>query len=506
MKSAYIPAIDGLRALAVIAVMIFHLQGSFLPGGFTGVDIFFVISGYVVARSLAAREPGNFSSYIVAFYRRRILRIFPALITCLVLTSCIVIFFIPQAWLSQSISNTALAAFFGVSNIALAMNTDTYFSPSVEFNPFVHTWSLGVEEQFYILFPVLFYFWLQGKFRPAVVTVGLISLAISAWHSGSNTNLAYYLLTSRFWELAAGAMLYQYHHGKDMAGSRGKANAFAVSGLILIAAGLMFADKASFPLPWGLLPVLGTVALIHGIMVSGEAAIIKPFSLRTMTYIGKLSYSLYLWHWPVYTFFRWSTGLQTAYEMASAVAITIVLGVLSYHFIERGIPKLPFIRNLSPKGTVGWGSGAITLTFVCTFLGFTGQKFLNFSNTNDRYVWYPYYSHQAEVEQGDALKGRTLYVIGDSHAGAYSTMLRMLADETGIKTKIYSSGGCGVSNLREPVLVAENACQEKLAGCVSVIQRFGDEYDVDCGAVTSFSWVELDTGDCEIYCIHQQMP
>ena len=478
MKSRYIPTIDGLRALAVLSVMLFHLDASLLPGGFTGVDIFFVISGYVVARSLVNHSHSQFYSYIVAFYRRRVVRIFPALLFCLIVTTAIVVLFIPQAWLSKSISDTGLAAFLGWSNIALASNSDTYFSPSVEFNPFVHTWSLGVEEQFYVIFPVLFYFYLKGKTRLALAGLAIISFALSVNYSQTDTNSAYYLLTSRFWELAAGAILCQWHASQRFR-EGGHSLAAAVIGLTCIVLGFIFASKSAFPFPWALLPVAGTVIVIHYFVCTTQhGALSRVFSLPVIRYIGKISYSLYLWHWPVYTFFRWSVGLQTPLEWLLAVAITFVMAMFSYHIIEQRLSHAPRIAAMRPASTVGAGLAVILVSFAGATYAFDHQKRLSQSVTSNRYVWYPYYSHSSDVTKGNALADRTIYVIGDSHAGAYATMLRMLADETGINTQIHSQGGCGAVNMREPVMTAQSRCAQKLETWLSDIEKNAGPNDI----------------------------
>lgn len=477
-KQSYIPAIDGLRALAVLSVMIFHLNSNWLPGGFTGVDIFFVISGYVVARSLAGHNHASFSQYIVAFYRRRIVRLFPALLAMLLISSAIVILFIPQAWLSNAINTTGLAAFFGVSNIALALNTETYFSPSVEFNPFVHTWSLGVEEQFYVIFPILFYAWLKQTLKPAVIMLAIASFAASWYYSETNLNASYYLLTSRFWELAAGAMLYQLHSRYNTDNTAATLPA-AILGITLIVAGLMLASKSAFPVPWALLPVVGTVLVLH-YFVRGKAsdAVNQFFSLFPLRYIGKISYSLYLWHWPVYSFFRWSVGLQSITEYVAAFAMTFVPAIASYHLLEQKLSRATPVKNMSAGRTIVAGLAVITLCFTGTYLGFKGQKLVKLSETNDRYEWYPYYSHESALNNNHALQGRTIYVIGDSHAGAYGTMLRMLADETGINAEIHSQGGCGAANMRTPVLVDSNACADQLRSWLEEIRQQANPQDI----------------------------
>ena len=166
----YFKGIDGLRALAVITVMLFHLDKNLLPGGYIGVDVFFVISGFVVTASvlhLKFKSLWDFQSY---FYARRIKRILPALLFCMLATSFAVVLFIPESWLGRSIYDVGAAALLGASNIALMLQKDTYFSPTAEFNPYLHTWSLGVEEQFYLVYPVLMYFVLReaGRHRLAL--------------------------------------------------------------------------------------------------------------------------------------------------------------------------------------------------------------------------------------------------------------------------------------------------------------------------------------------------
>ncbi len=173
------PHVDGLRALAVVAVMIYHLRESWLPGGFSGVDVFFVISGFVVSLSVSHWIGGGIGNFLGRFYARRLQRIVPALLACLVLTSLLSVLLIPRAWLSSSNELTGLYAFFGLSNYYLAFHNETYFSPLAAFNPYMHTWSLGVEEQFYLLFPLLFFAWTRGG-RWRMLSIGLISLACLA--------------------------------------------------------------------------------------------------------------------------------------------------------------------------------------------------------------------------------------------------------------------------------------------------------------------------------------
>jgi peptidoglycan/LPS O-acetylase OafA/YrhL len=162
-SSGYIPEIDSLRAIAVLSVILFHFNPLILPGGFSGVDVFFVISGYVVSSSLAKSQHSHFIGFVLQFYSRRIIRIYPALLACLMIVGVLQTLFVPASWLSQSTNSTALYAFAGLSNFALIWFNDGYFSPRIEFNAFTHTWSLAVEEQFYLLFPFIFFIWIKYK-------------------------------------------------------------------------------------------------------------------------------------------------------------------------------------------------------------------------------------------------------------------------------------------------------------------------------------------------------
>lgn len=180
----YVAGIDGLRAIAVLAVIVFHVDFlRFLPGGFTGVDMFFVISGYVISRSLAQTSGLPLRTFLLEFYQRRLLRILPALLLVLTASVLMSALIIPPVWLSSQNEDTGLAAFVGLSNLVLAWQTDTYFSPKAEFNPYLHTWSLGVEEQFYLLLPTVILLWLRYRENSVIARCLLpaLTLASLAW-------------------------------------------------------------------------------------------------------------------------------------------------------------------------------------------------------------------------------------------------------------------------------------------------------------------------------------
>jgi peptidoglycan/LPS O-acetylase OafA/YrhL len=212
-SSKYRPEIDGLRAFAVVAVIINHFNKDLLPSGYLGVDIFFVISGYVITASLAGRESKNFLDFLTGFYERRIKRLVPALVVFVLVTSVLISFFNPDPGGALEIGWKSL---FGVSNISLYGSSTDYFAQSTELNPFTHTWSLGVEEQFYLLFPFLIWFSGFGQqtakgARNLFFWVGALTIASLIgfiYLYRVNQPAAYFLMPPRFWEMAAGCLLF----------------------------------------------------------------------------------------------------------------------------------------------------------------------------------------------------------------------------------------------------------------------------------------------------------
>ncbi len=177
---AYFAHIDGLRAFAVLAVMLYHLNPTALPGGFVGVDVFFVISGYVVTASLAGHRNESLGAFLGQFYARRLARLVPALATMLVVTTALYVLFVPKAWFNRAAETVGQAAFWGMSNWTLEQQVINYFEPRAELNPFTHTWSLGVEEQFYLVAPLFLFVALGSRFAPrrrSLAVIGILTLA-----------------------------------------------------------------------------------------------------------------------------------------------------------------------------------------------------------------------------------------------------------------------------------------------------------------------------------------
>ena len=490
------PHVDGLRAIAVLAVIAYHLEPAWVPGGFTGVDVFFVISGYVVSASLAGAGGKSLPSFALDFYVRRLRRIAPALVACLLATGVASALFVPHSWLSQTSERTGLMAFIGLSNFVLAASEGDYFSPRTEFNPYAHTWSLGVEEQFYLSFPLLFWGWTRARRgRTASATLigvaGIASLACAAtWASTEAQTAAFYLLPSRFWQLAAGVLLYQWlvreRGSLDSAGHVRASDARATGGwsaasLLLLLAGLVLARPGRTPWPDGVLPVLGTLgvlAALHGSGAGGRDGgwSSRWLSSRPMASIGRVSYSLYLWHWPVFVLFRWTVGLGDWPQQVSALAATSVLAVASYRLVERPLRYARRQRHLPRPLFIALGFGAVLVSGWGFHQIDKRHAALSLSVvTRDAEDWYPAPRRESAVEdcavhfestrQGPRVRwrwrrgacshspagSRRVFVVGDSHALAYAVLLSDHARRTGDEVRLWHRTGCAfVGLLRAP--------------------------------------------------------
>jgi peptidoglycan/LPS O-acetylase OafA/YrhL len=397
----YIPEIDGLRACAVLSVMLCHLNKALMPGGFVGVDVFFVISGYVVTASLSRDASRPLFTMMAQFYARRFLRIIPALIVCLLVTLILTSMFIPNSWLSSTIKNTALSAFFGASNFPL-LAADSYFSPRPEFNPFTHTWSLAIEEQFYVILPIMFYLWAKpgnlgrvGRiiFRYGVPGLCIASFTCFALNNTGDQKFNFYMLPGRFWELGIGAVLFQLQMaGKaDFIAARQK-TLLLITGTLMVGVAAIFADPNAFPFPWSIPAALGSLIFIASVSATSGGPttapiLAKAFRCRPMIFIGRISYSLYLWHWPIYTLFRWTVGLNGILLEATAFGLSFLLAYLSYAIVERPIRRGKWVLE-RPKmlvvvtalavsvvvlriarelvlGRVSWRVTALQVLFLC---------------------------------------------------------------------------------------------------------------------------------------------
>lgn len=334
----YRPDIDGLRAVAVLAVVIFHAFPAILPGGFVGVDFFFVISGYLIG-GILLKSIANGTFSFADFYARRVKRIFPALLT--VLAACYVFgwFGLFADEFEQLGKHIAGGAAF-VSNIVL-LNESGYFDNSAETKPLLHLWSLGVEEQFYFLWPIIL--WAAWKLRANILTVSALLFAVSfamniSMIKGDPVTI-FYSPHTRFWEIIAGAMLAYLSIFKDLQPRFYAANLLSLAGTALVAYGIATISKEnSFPGWFALIPVTAAVLLIS----AGPSAFINKHVLasRPMVWVGLISFPLYLWHWPILSLLRIVEGdTPTAELRAAAVAAAVALAAATFYLIEKPLRR-----------------------------------------------------------------------------------------------------------------------------------------------------------------------
>ncbi|MFS2206242.1 acyltransferase family protein [Variovorax sp. Varisp36] len=453
MHPKYRPDIDGLRAIAVGSVLAYHAFPSLLPGGFIGVDIFFVISGFLITtillQSLAA---GDFSYR--DFYARRIRRIFPALVLVLLATLAFGWYVLLPGEFSQlGKQTTGGAAFF--ANLVF-LGEAGYFDATAETKPLLHLWSLGIEEQFYIFWPLLLGLAWRRRWPMLRVTlaVAVISFLVNVLTVQPHRAAAFYSPLSRAWELMAGGLLAAM---RLQAASNGSAqprpwtkHAQSVVGMGLIVLGLfMTRSTKAFPGWWALLPVLGAVSCI----AAGPNGVLNRYLLsnRVMVWIGLISYPLYLWHWPLLSYARIVAGGEPPLQVRVVlVAAAVVLAWATYRFLERFV-KLHLSQGML-RGLAG-GGAALALAGALVFLGMPPPR-------NDSQALQAvadatrednYYGGFEETALGGQFVYRTgsgrhnVLLIGDSHVEQYAPRaLELVRTQPGKARTVYfaTKGSC----------------------------------------------------------------
>lgn len=460
----YRSEIDGLRAFAVVPVILFHAGFEIFGGGFVGVDVFFVISGYLITTIIINElDEGNFS--IAKFYERRARRILPVLF--FVVLCCL-----PFAWIlllpsdMEDFAQSILAVATFSSNILFWQESD-YFDTAAELKPLLHTWSLAVEEQFYILFPLfLMAAWRFGKksivWLLVVTFVG--SLAIAQWGAYNKPSAAFYLLPTRAWELLIGSFAAFYLQ-------RGAAPTPPIVNNVLSAVGLAailysvfaFDETTPFPSLYALVPTVGTVLII--LFATRGTLTHTLLSLRVIVGIGLISYSLYLWHQPVFAFWHhYHIFETTAVQMLTLSAICVLLAMFSYRFIEAPFRGKGALFNRAQVFSLS-GGGLGILLVLGAFGHFTsGFEGIRKTATAENYAMIerlvderqnairagichfnrrgPHTELDDFVENWDCTAGAdapfSIAIYGDSHAADKAVSLR----ENGLQVTQLGGGGC----------------------------------------------------------------
>jgi peptidoglycan/LPS O-acetylase OafA/YrhL len=445
VPASYRPDIDGLRCIAITVVVLFHVGVPFLSGGFVGVDVFFVISGYLIgAHVYRETRPGSFS--LRRFYERRAKRILPAFFFVLAATyvlGCLLL----SASALRGLAAQTISAIASCSNLYFWLR-EGYFAPKADTNPLLMTWSLGVEEQFYLFFPLLMMLLRRLVPRHLIACLSVLSIAsfvIAIYGVSRNPTAAFYLLPTRAWEIGVGCILgifeVEYPKNSKLQGRSVFTELLGLCGLVVLL-GTCFLYKPETPFPGvaALLPVGAAIALIR----SRESRInIWLLSAKPMVAIGLVSYSWYLWHWPLLSFAHIATGGPLSVPMGCfIVAVALLLSVLSYFVIER-----PFRRTkkTGPRFLASYGIACVAFAVPALILFWA-------------HGWPSRFPHvlsiEAAVKQGypdpclasygskkptgvpicipqESNEERGLALLGDSHASSLASELRNRSKENG---------------------------------------------------------------------------
>ncbi|KQR72927.1 acyltransferase family protein [Rhizobium sp. Leaf341] len=484
--------LDGLRALAILPVVLFHADIPLFRGGFVGVDVFFVLSGYFMAKIiLSDLAAGTFS--FADFYIRRIRRIIPALFTMMAITAVFAWFrLMPQEF--RYFGDSVRAAALFSANILFRQESG-YFDISAEMKPLLHTWSLSMEEQFYILFPIslLLVFTYARRFLLHITgALILISFAACLWATGHSPEKAFFLLHFRVWELLIGALV---AFAPRPAYSERMATFLSAAGLAAILAAIfLYSSTTPFPGPFAAVPVLGAALVVHAGATSWFPAGI--LTNRVAVFIGRISYSLYLWHWPIIVFYRYETGHHlTLSDSVLVVVLSFVCASLSWRFIEQPARYSPIFRSrrlvLSLLGTTmaaAAGFGVLVTRYDGLPQRLPADVFALYSATYDQ---SPFFAPKCFTDtDGQGLQTQSIregavcpmgapsggaprfIVWGDSHAAAIAPAIDAAARKAGLSGLFVARASC--PPLPDAVFGPERVverCRETLSATLSLIER-----------------------------------
>ncbi|NQW55323.1 MAG: acyltransferase [Chloroflexi bacterium] len=359
------PDIEGLRGIAILLVLLFHAGLPWTPGGFVGVDVFFVISGFLITGKLwrESQQPGGLN--IAKFYAWRIRRLLPAALVAVALISLVGLLIAAPLDRSELAADGAASA-LSIANMRFIGAVD-YFAPTSSPSPFLHFWSLSVEEQFYLVWPALIVLltWRGGSSRRliAALLIGVVaSFALSMWLTDASPARAFYLLPTRVWQLGVGGLLALV----GVVGISRRAGALAWAGLAAVAvAGVALTAEMPYPGLAALLPTAGAVALLYGgAAPSGPTRLLAAAPLR---FLGKISYSLYLWHWPLLVLpIMFLERALTGVEIVASVAVAIGVSWLSWRFVEQ-----PFRYGDRSRRATSWSAIRIGVAGILSVALFT---------------------------------------------------------------------------------------------------------------------------------------
>ena len=454
----YRSEIDGLRAIAVALVIGHHFSREVLPSGYIGVDLFFVISGFVITASLVNRPYVGLTDFLIGFYGRRMRRLLPALISFVLLASLATLFVDPRPHESLW---TGFSALFGISNVFLWADRIDYFSRSTDLNTFTHTWSLGVEEQFYVIFPILIfqlYFKKNSKttFLIFMSALTFVSYAFFLLTSEMFPAASYYLLPARFWEIGVGGLI-------CFIGQQSPSRSKWIDCLLWLAFALVLIC-AFLPRSLSVATTTLTVFAAAFLIAAGQkgSTLSRALSWNPVVFIGLMSYPLYLWHWPVLSLSRWTVGV-TAFTAPLQVLTMAGLAWATYRYIETPIRSGNFFSKPSHSvltGAIGIVCASILIVSMNNFEGALQRLTRNQTLPP---AWFPLRGSSLPYNPTCVVDGvtrlltpttvdnctvaptkdgaPTFWAMGDSHAGHLQGMLYALHDRLGVGVHLIETPG-----------------------------------------------------------------
>ncbi len=442
-KAWYRADIQGLRCIAVLAVIVFHFFPALLPSGFLGVDVFFVISGFVISRLFIRNENRQPFDFLSSFYVGRIKRLYPALVVCVLITGALFAFFTSRV--PEDSLRTGAFSIFGVSNIYLWKISTDYFATVAQLNPFTQTWSLGVEEQFYILFPIILIG--SGFFKKSIYSYKVMlfcalgSLAgyiVWIWISPS---AQFYLMPFRFWQFSLGYFVAVCE--KKVVGTKSR-SIFNLSEVCSWVCFLLILAGFFFPAGWKTYSTIWITFATGYLLVRlrDNKKLVTLLSSRPACFIGDISYSLYLWHWSILVLGRWLLG-TSLFVSCLLLALTFIVSAGSYFVIEQPIRRVSIDSGFKKIALV---SCTVFVSIVCFFFMLKVQgvsqsynnRLANFFQIPQPKNWSPVLCHGKEAirdyldpysvclgAERTKQKPSVLYLIGDSHAAQLTFMLEV---------------------------------------------------------------------------------
>lgn len=499
--------VDGMRAVAVLSVVLFHIGIPYIPGGFAGVDVFFVISGFLITQDIVRRiEEGSFS--LIEFYFRRIRRIFPALVFVLILSSVAAFLILLPSEL-ESYAKSLASAIVSLSNFVF-YRRNGYFAASSEETPLLHTWSLAVEEQFYVIWPLLLLvaarFFGRCGVSFSILSVFAISLFISQSRLESDPSFSYYLLPSRAWELALGGALGLLGTGNLKLGSI-VSGLLTAGGLLSLAFSILFYSSFTpFPGLSALVPTLGTALVIFAGQFPNPVSAV--LSSSPFTYFGRLSYPLYLVHWPIIVFCNLAAPRKlTFYDYSAQVIGMIALSILIVKVIEPPFRRLPATKTKwrfwIPVASAPVLASAVFLICIMATDGLPKRHVMPLwvasameessqFQSNECLVRNAELPAEGECNFGNLESDRVFVLWGDSHAAQLLPVFRAYVEEQEVRGVAFTKAGCAPIPAVKMLPTSEmrSTCEAFNAG---VLERLRDTPNLE-GVLFAGRWAPYLSG------------